>query len=111
MYSFLIIFSGDGQFLTDKGLDTELNINGDLSEETNQNEFEPLNEKNIPFESEVAKIITDSIVSEIIKTDSITGNLNINLDEIFTGNGNLRIRLSLTADILEKALVNEKNPI
>lgn len=97
-------------FLTDKGLDSELNTTGNNSIQISKKEIKPGINYSLPFENEIAKAQTDSIISEIIKTDSISGNLDINLDEVFTGNGNFRAKLSQTAEILEKALENEKDP-
>lgn len=97
-------------FLTDKGLNTESNTNENLSEVINQKEIKPGISYSFPVNTDINKVKTDSVISEIIKTDSISGNLDINLDEVFTGNGNFRARLSQAADILEEALVNEKDP-
>lgn len=95
-------------FLTDKSLDSEINTNK-LSG-FNHNEIKPGISYSVPINSEADKARSDSIISEIIKTDSISGNLDINLDAVFSGNGNFRMRLNQTADILEQALVNEKDP-
>ncbi len=97
-------------FLTDKGLDAELNTTGDNSVQMIRKEIKPGISISLPVETEITKAQSDSIISEIINVDSISGNLDINLDDVFKGDGNFRIRLSQTAEILEKALVNEKDP-
>ena len=97
-------------FLTDKGLDAELKTTGDNPVQMIRKEIKPGISYSVPVETEIAKAQTDSVISEIVKADSISGNLDINLDDAFKGDGNFRKKLSQTADILEKALVNEKDP-
>ena len=97
-------------FLTDQGLDSEINTPGNTSAVINQNEIKPGPGNSVQLNADAAKFRSDSIVSEIIKTDSVSENLDINLDLIFSGNGNFRMRLGQAADILEKAIENEKDP-
>ena len=97
-------------FLTDIGLDSELKINGDISAGKSQKAVKQLSQNTISLVPEIEKIQLDSIYNEIIKSDSLAGNINLDLSTIFTGKGNLRSKLNQTADILEKSLPNEEDP-
>lgn len=97
-------------FLTDKGLDAELNTTGDNSVQMIRKEIKPGISYSLPVETEIAKDQTDSVISEIIKIDSTSGNMDINFDDAFKGDGNFRVSLNRSAEILEKALVKEQDP-
>ena len=96
--------------LTNSGLNRELKKAGDVSTEKNQTNLTHPGDQSNLFETDAEKTGKDSSNSEIIKTDSNLDNLNINLDAIFTGKGNLRTRLNQTADALEKSLAKAEDP-
>jgi len=96
-------------FLTDKGLEKDLDSKGSINSEINENNIIPLNEQTTTFSKEADSISLDSSLSGIVITEN-DSNLNINLGNVFFGKGTLRSNLNQVANILETNLKNVTIP-
>lgn len=91
-------------FLTDIGLKSEFEINTAESLTISENKNIPEYGKILPSEKYAPDFLKDSIAE--IESE----NLNIDLDEVFVGKGNLRDRLLRLADKLETSLAQTSDP-
>jgi hypothetical protein len=96
-------------FLTDKGLETELDINKTVYSKINQNNIVPLNEKILLSEKPADSIPFESSLSGIVITEN-DSNLNIDLGGIFLEKGNMRSKLNQVGDTLETNLKHVTDP-
>lgn len=96
-------------FLTDKGLEKELDVNKTVYSNINKNNIIPLNEKTYSSEQDADIIPPDSSLTGFIITEN-DSNLNIDLGSIFLEKGNMRSKLNQVGDTLETNLKYVTDP-
>ncbi len=94
-------------FLTDRGLEAELNTEIENSSIETQKGIVELNDGIEQFKEEMKEVPMDSSMTELLFTEKDSNKINVNLGNVFIGKGSLRQRLEQLADILERELEKE----
>lgn len=94
-------------FLTDKGLEAELDTSINEPSETLTENMVVLNDELKQAEGELTDIPLDSLAPGLFITQNDSAKLNIDLLGIFIGKGSLRDRLDKLADVLEEQITEE----
>jgi hypothetical protein len=97
-------------FLTDKGLEAELNTSINESPQTVKENIAVLNNELNRAENELNEIPLDSLAPNLFKIQNDSAKIKIDLVGIFFGKGSIRERLDKLANVLEAQITDETEP-